>query len=162
DGALYVDLNGWRPGGVAPRPEKVLARWLRAMGVSAVDLPENLGEAAALFRSTIAGRRMIILLDNVYNAAQVTLLLPATGTVAVSMTARGTLGILDSAAELRLAAMSAEESLAMLGDLVGAERLRDEPTVAATVVRRCGYLPLAIRVAAARIASRPDRPISSF
>lgn len=162
DGALYVHLNGWRAAGAPLRPAQVLGRWLRTMGVDAGDVPDDPGEAAALFRSTISGRRMIMVLDNAYDAAQVAPLLPAAGDVAVLVTARRNLGTLDNTTELRLTAMNHEDSLDMIGELVGAARVADEPTVAATVVRRCGYLPLALRVAAARIAGRPDRPISAF
>ncbi|HWH01496.1 MAG TPA: BTAD domain-containing putative transcriptional regulator [Pilimelia sp.] len=162
DGTLYAGLQGWRVGSRPLSPARVLGRWLRSLGVPAQDLPDSTEEAAALFRALTAGRRLLVVLDNAQSAAQVRPLLPAARTCAALVTSRPRLSTLDNAAHLHLGPLDRPEAVRLLGRLIGPARVERELAGAATVVRQCGYLPLAIRIAACRLADRPDRPLSRF
>lgn len=159
DGQLYAPLRG----ATAPElPGEVLARFLRALGVTAPDLPESVEERAALYRSTIAGRRVLVVLDDAVNAEQVRPLLPGSASCAVLVTSRVRLGGLEGATLLDLDVLPADESLALLRKVVGADRVDAEPKAARETVALCGYLPLAVRTAGARLAARPHWPLTLF
>ncbi|MFD0660883.1 NB-ARC domain-containing protein [Thermocatellispora tengchongensis] len=122
-------------------------------------MPADVDEAAARFRSLTDGKHLLLLLDNARDAAQVRPLLPASPTCRVLITARRTLTSLDAVAHLRLGAMAEDEMLALLGRLVGEERVTAEPWAARAIARLCGGLPLAIGIAAARLIARPGLPL---
>ncbi|MCE7079029.1 tetratricopeptide repeat protein [Streptomyces sp. ST2-7A] len=158
DGQLYVDLQGASP---APmEPTAVLASFLRALGVTDPDVPEGPGERAALFRSLLDGRRVLTLLDNARDAAQIRDLLPGTPDCAVLVTSRTRMVDLAGAHLVDLDVMSPEESLQLFARIVGAERVNSERQAAMDVVAACGFLPLAIRIAAARLAARRTWAVS--
>ncbi|MBB0246113.1 tetratricopeptide repeat protein, partial [Streptomyces alkaliphilus] len=158
DGQLYVDLQG---ASAAPtEPTTVLASFLRALGVADVDVPESAEERAALFRSLLDGRRVLTLLDNARDAAQIRDLLPGTPDCAVLVTSRTRMVDLAGAHLVDLDVMSPEESLQLFARIVGAERVNSERQAAMDVVAACGFLPLAIRIAAARLASRRTWAVS--
>ncbi|MQA83495.1 MAG: tetratricopeptide repeat protein [Streptosporangiales bacterium] len=160
DGQLYVNLQGAAAGTLPLEPGDVLARWLRALGdTTQVTDPE---EAAARFRSVVAARRMLVILDNAVDAAQIRPLLPATPTCAVLVTSRRVLAALDGATHLHLDALSSEEAETLLARIVGARRVIAEPEAAARIARLCGYLPLALRIAAARLVARPEWPLAAL
>ncbi|MFI7065442.1 BTAD domain-containing putative transcriptional regulator [Kribbella sp. NPDC050124] len=154
DGQLYADLRGATPGAVPLTPLAVLRRFLRSLGVPDDQVPSDIDEAAARFRSLTAGRRLLVLLDDAVDAAQVRRLTPGGG--AVLVTSRMPMGSLDGALQWQLDALAEEDALALLDELAGAGRVAAEPEAAAQVVGLCGRLPLAIRIAGARLAARPD------
>ncbi|MEU1814722.1 BTAD domain-containing putative transcriptional regulator [Streptomyces roseifaciens] len=152
DGQLYADLQGTGP--EPAEPETVLGWFLRALGVSGAAVPEGADERSALFRSTLDGRRVLVLLDNARDAAQVRPLLPGTGGCAVLVTSRHRMTGLAGARIVDLDVMGPGEGLALFTRIVGAERVEAERDAATDVVEACGFLPLAIRIAASRLAAR--------
>ncbi|MGW3242125.1 BTAD domain-containing putative transcriptional regulator [Streptomyces sp. NPDC001070] len=152
DGQLYVDLQGTdaRPA----EPETVLASFLRSLGVTDSAIPESLADRAALYRSTLAGRRVLALLDNAHDAAQIRHLLPGTPGCAALITSRVRMVDLAGAHLVDLDVMSPEEALLLFTRIVGEERVAAERQAALDVVAACGFLPLAIRIAASRLATR--------
>ncbi|MER7490422.1 BTAD domain-containing putative transcriptional regulator [Streptomyces sp. NPDC126497] len=158
DGQLYVDLQG--AGARSAEPETVLGSFLRALGTADSAIPESLEERAALYRSVLDGRRVLVLLDNARDAAQVRPLLPGTAGCAALVTSRVRMTGLAGAHLVDLDVMSPEEALALFTRIVGEERVRSEREAALDVVAACGFLPLAIRVAASRLASRRTWTVS--
>lgn len=154
DGQLFVDLQG-----IAQRPvdpESVLGAFLRALGVDAASIPDGLEERSALYRSVLADRRVLVLLDNAASAVQIRPLLPGAAGCAVLVTSRARLSGLSGARHLDLRAMPPDEALAMLVTIVGRPRVDAEPGAARDLLWSCGYLPLAIRIVASRLAARPS------
>jgi DNA-binding SARP family transcriptional activator len=150
DGQLHIDLAGTA---ASPRrPFDVLPELLRAVGVT--DIPRTLAERAALLRSALAGRRMCLVLDDAASAAQVAPLLPGAGGSAVLVTSRVMLPDLVGAHPVELDVLGEAEAIRLLAGIVGTTRTRAEPESAAAILRFCGRLPLAIRVAGTRLAHR--------
>ncbi|MFF8384973.1 AfsR/SARP family transcriptional regulator [Streptomyces kanasensis] len=158
DGQLYVDLMG--AGSRAAEPETVLGSFLRALGTPDAQVPGTLEERAALYRSTLAGRRVLVLLDNARDAAQVRPLLPGSEGCAALVTSRIRMVDLAGAHLVDLDVMSPDEALQLFTRIVGAERVRAEREAALDVVAACGFLPLAIRIAASRLAARRTWTVS--
>ncbi|MEU6243068.1 BTAD domain-containing putative transcriptional regulator [Streptomyces sp. NPDC047024] len=158
DGQLYVDLQGAGPR--PAEPETVLGSFLRALGTPDRSIPESPEERAALYRSVLDGRRVLVLLDNAKDAAQVRPLLPGTAGCAALVTARVRMTGLAGAHLVDLDVMSPEEALALFTRIVGAERVAAEREAALDVVAACGFLPLAIRIAASRLAARRTWTVS--
>jgi DNA-binding SARP family transcriptional activator len=154
DGQLYVDLCGSTPGMRPLPPVEVLGRFLRRLGVHPSEVPSGEAEAAALFRSVAASRRLLLLLDNAADRDQVAGLIPGTAGCAVLVTSRHPLSTLDADERRRVEALPDSDGLALLAGLTG--RLAAEPVAARQIVALCGGLPLAIRIAAGRLAGRPD------
>jgi tetratricopeptide (TPR) repeat protein/transcriptional regulator with XRE-family HTH domain len=153
DGQLFIDLRGAEPS--PADPGEVLGRLLRALGVDAAAIPEGSDERAGLYRSLLAGRRVLVVLDNAASEAQVVPLLPGSPTCAVLVTSRAALAGLGGVRLLELDVLGSAEAVALLGRIVGPQRVAAEPTAAGALARLCGYLPLALRVAGARLAARP-------
>ncbi|MFF4088559.1 BTAD domain-containing putative transcriptional regulator [Streptomyces nigra] len=160
DGQLYVDLQGAGPR--AAEPETVLGSFLRALGTADTAIPDSLEERAALYRSVLDGRRVLVLLDNARDAAQVRPLLPGTDGCAALVTSRVRMVDLAGAHLVDLDVMSPEEALALFTKIVGQERVAAEREAALDVVAACGFLPLAIRIAASRLAARRTWTVSSL
>ncbi|MFJ8598446.1 BTAD domain-containing putative transcriptional regulator [Streptomyces shenzhenensis] len=158
DGQLYVDLQGAGPR--AAEPETVLGSFLRALGTADAAIPDSLADRAALYRSLLDGRRVLVLLDNARDAAQVRPLLPGTEGCAALVTSRMRMVDLAGAHLVDLDVMSPDEALALFTKIVGAERVAAERKAALDVVAACGFLPLAIRIAASRLASRRTWTVS--
>ncbi|MEU7279114.1 BTAD domain-containing putative transcriptional regulator [Streptomyces sp. NPDC045431] len=158
DGQLYVDLQG--AGARAAEPETVLGAFLRALGTPDSAIPDTPEERAALYRSTLAGRRVLVLLDNARDAAQVRPLLPGTAGCAALVTSRVRMVDLAGAHLVDLDVMSPEEALQLFTKIVGVERVHAEREAALDVVAACGFLPLAIRIAASRLAARRTWTVS--
>ncbi|WND36992.1 BTAD domain-containing putative transcriptional regulator [Streptomyces sp. BB1-1-1] len=158
DGQLYVDLQG--AGARAAEPETVLGSFLRALGTADAAVPDSLEERAALYRSVLDGRRVLVLLDNARDAAQVRPLLPGTDGCAALVTSRVRMVDLAGAHLIDLDVMSPEEALALFTKIVGEERVASEREAALDVVGACGFLPLAIRIAASRLAARRTWTVS--
>ncbi|MFF4509275.1 BTAD domain-containing putative transcriptional regulator [Streptomyces sp. NPDC001401] len=153
DGRLFVDL---RAADTAPlQPADALARLLRAMGAEPENLPTSVEELTGLYRTHIGHRRILLILDNAAGEAHVRPLLPPGGGSAVLVTSRRRLVALEGAAHLDLGVPAEPEALELLGRVAGMSRTRAEPERAAEIVALCGRLPLAVRIAGARLASRP-------
>ncbi|WFB07849.1 tetratricopeptide repeat protein [Streptomyces sp. LX-29] len=158
DGQLYVDLQGAGP--TPAEPEAVLGAFLRALGTPDVAIPNGVEERAALYRSTLDGRRVLALLDNARDAAQVRPLLPGTEGCAALITSRSRMVDLEGAHLIDLDVMSPDEALVLFTRIVGEERVRAERQAAMDLVAACGFLPLAIRIAASRLAARRTWTVS--
>ena len=154
DGQLYVDLHGSSPDVAPLNPVNVLARLLRSLGDDRAVRPD-VDEMAARFRSLTGGRHLLLLLDNACDAAQVRPLLPASPSCRVLITARRSLTSLDAVSHFRLGVMTEDETSTLLGLLIGPERVATDPRAARAIVRLCGGLPVAVRIAAARLIARP-------
>ncbi|WP_216215659.1 AfsR/SARP family transcriptional regulator [Amycolatopsis aidingensis] len=157
DGELFVDFRGYTSD--APmEPTEVLARFLRALGIPPPQVPVDLDEQAALYRSLLSGKRMLVVLDNVSSADQVRPLLPGTPDCLVVVTSRNDLrglSVMHDAHSLVLDALTPVEAIGLLSRMVGEQRVAEEPESAASVTRLCGRLPLALRIVAANISARP-------
>ncbi|MER5432640.1 BTAD domain-containing putative transcriptional regulator [Streptomyces sp. NPDC002588] len=158
DGQLYIDLQG--VGARAAEPETVLGAFLRALGTADSAIPDSLTERAALYRSVLDGRRVLVLLDNARDAAQVRPLLPGTAGCAALVTSRVRMVDLAGAHLVDLDVMSPEEALLLFTRIVGEERVASERKATLDVVAACGFLPLAIRIAASRLAARRTWTVS--
>jgi DNA-binding SARP family transcriptional activator len=153
DGQLYLDLRGYASE-QPMRPIEALAQMLRSLGVPAAGVPVEVAEAAALFRSRLAGRRVLVLLDNAGSAEQVRPLLPGTAGCFVLVASRDRLDGLvahEGAHRLALDVLSAAEARALLVRMLGADRVGAEASVVDDLARVCAYLPLALRIAAANL-----------
>jgi DNA-binding SARP family transcriptional activator len=160
DGQLYVDLLG--ASRQAARPGEVLARFLRDLGVEGDKVPATDEERAALYRTTLTGRRVLILLDNAKDAAQVRTLLPGSSSCAVLVTTRNRTSDLASTRFFDLDVLEDTEALALFSRIVDEERAAAEPDATAEVLVACAGLPLAIRICAARLAARRKWKIATL
>jgi DNA-binding SARP family transcriptional activator len=152
DGQLYVNLRGAE---LRPLPPgEVLAGFLRALGEAGA-LPDELEDRTRQYRTRLAGRRVLVVLDNAADEAQVRPLLPASPACGVLITARSRLAGLEAASTIVLDVLEPHEAVALLGRVAGARRVAAEPDAALAIAGLCGYLPLAVRVAGAKLAARP-------
>jgi tetratricopeptide (TPR) repeat protein len=157
DGQLYVNLRGE---GTPLDPTEALAALLTGLGVAPDMLPREPAERGALYRSLLADKRVLVLLDNAHDAAQVQPLLPNSPRSAALVTSRAHLATLPGAALLPLDVLSEVDALALLGRLAGDDRLQAEPEAAARILAQCGRLPLALRIAGARLKARSRRTLA--
>lgn len=158
DGQLYAELRGMSD--TPAEPAEILGRFLRALGVEPDRVPDGADERGEMYRTLIAGRRMLILLDDANGEQQVLPLLPGTPACEVVVTSRQRLGGLPGARPVELDVMDAGEALAFLGTVIGGERVAAQRDAAEQIVAQCGRLPLAIRVAAGRLVNRGRMPLS--
>ncbi|WP_406115697.1 AfsR/SARP family transcriptional regulator [Kitasatospora purpeofusca] len=164
DGQLFADLHGWSPAGPQD-PHAVLGAFLRALGVPAEDVPGRLDEAAALYRTTLAGRRVLIVLDNALDAEQVRPLLPGTAGCAVVVTSRDRLTglvVREGAERIELVDFSPAEGRALLHRVLGADRVAAHEHAVARLLDACGHLPLAVGLAVARLRDRPQHDLTGL
>ncbi|MFC4019157.1 DUF6879 family protein [Micromonospora sp. GCM10011542] len=164
DGQLYANLRGYDPGPPA-QPEQILDRFLRALGVPPAAVPADLDDRAALYRSRLAGRRVLVVLDNAATARQVRPLLPGTDRCLVVVTSRNMLSRLatrDGGRRLTLRMLSEQDAVTLLRDITSAYRSGDDPDELTELARLCARLPLALRFAAERAASRPFMPLGQL
>jgi DNA-binding SARP family transcriptional activator len=160
DGQLYVDLLGATPQPLPPGD--VLARFLRDLGVDGRDIPADDDERAARYRTVLAGHRMLIVLDNARDAAQVRPLLPGTASCAVLITTRSRMPDLASTRLVDLNVLDDDEALILFTKVVGDERAAAEPEATAELLLACAGLPLAIRICAARLNTRTGWTIQTM
>jgi DNA-binding SARP family transcriptional activator len=158
DGQLFVNLRGTEANPLCATD--VLARFLRSLGVDPTAIPEDAEERAALYRSRLADRRLLILLDDAAWEAQLRPLLPGTSGCVVLVTSRARLAGLGSARVVDLDVFEPDQALELLARAAGPQRMAAEPAAAQEIVRLCGFLPLAVQVAGARLAARPHWPLS--
>ncbi|MFI6056067.1 AfsR/SARP family transcriptional regulator [Streptomyces violascens] len=155
DGQLHIDLRGFTPGETPVPPGAALDGLLRALGTPGDHIPDDAAGRSALWRSTLAGRRVLLLLDNAADAAQVLPLLPASPGCLVLVTSRERLVDLDGAEWISVGPMLPEDGTLLLEEVLGRARVAAEPQAAEELVRLCGRLPLALRIVAARLRNRP-------
>jgi DNA-binding SARP family transcriptional activator/tetratricopeptide (TPR) repeat protein len=160
DGQLYADLSGASAQPAAPG--EVLARFLRDLGVDGDKVPAGDDERAALYRTRLTGRRVLIMLDNARDVAQVRPLLPGTASCAVLVTTRNRAMALESTRLVDLNTLSDSEALELFIRLVGDGRPAAEPDATAEVLLACAGLPLAIRICAARLAARRQWKVATM
>ncbi|MFH9332027.1 AfsR/SARP family transcriptional regulator [Streptomyces althioticus] len=164
DGQLYVDLRGFHPSGSSMSAAEAVRFFLEALGVPAQQLPAGVDAQAALYRSLLAGRRMLVFLDNAHSTEQVRPLLPAAPGCLVIITSRNRLyGLVsgEGAHAVTLGVMREEDSLDLLRRRLGDDRVAQEPAAVADIVAACGHLPLALAVVSARSAMNPAFPLAS-
>ncbi|MGH3391843.1 MAG: BTAD domain-containing putative transcriptional regulator [Actinomadura sp.] len=152
DGQLYVNLRSAQDH--RAEPAEVLARFLSALGVAGTAIPDGIEERAALYRERLAERRMLVVLDNAVNGAQVQPLLPGVPGCAVLVTSRSRLA-LPGTRPVELDVLPPEQAVDLLTRIVGPERVAEELEAARELIRLCGRLPLALRIVGARLAVRP-------
>jgi DNA-binding SARP family transcriptional activator/tetratricopeptide (TPR) repeat protein len=153
DGQLFVDLHGHTVGVAPTEPAQALDHLLRALGVPGEMVPHDLAAAAALYRSRLAGRRVLIVLDNAADETQIEPLLPGSPGCLVLITSRRRLTNLDLATPLTLDILPESDAIALFTSITGRPA---DPGLVPEVVRLCGQLPLAVRIAAARLRARPS------
>jgi DNA-binding SARP family transcriptional activator/tetratricopeptide (TPR) repeat protein len=153
DGQLYVDLRGVEPRPL--EPSDVLADLLRALEVDGAAIPDGLGQRASLYRTLLADRRVLVVLDNAADEGQVRPLLPGGTGCAALVTSRPRLSGLEVSGSVVLDVLDPGQAVELLAKLAGPERVAAEPAQAVVIARRCGRLPLALRIAGAKLASRP-------
>ncbi|WP_248958348.1 AfsR/SARP family transcriptional regulator [Sphaerisporangium perillae] len=153
DGQLFADLRGWDPDHPAAEATAVLSGFLHALGVPLAEIPVRLDEQTSLYNSLVDGRRVLVVIDNVQNAAQARPLMPGSGTCCVLMTGR-TLPDSHGSVRLHLKPFRTDESSALLRGIIGEERTRDDPESLERLGELCDGMPLALWSAALRLAAR--------
>jgi transcriptional regulator with XRE-family HTH domain len=165
DGQLYVDLRGYSPDGGPARPADVLGDFLAALGVATDSMPAEPDQRAKLFRSLVNQRRLLIVLDNAADSVQVEPLLPGSGYCAVIVTSRRRLSgmaMRTNARQVTLGPMTGAESQLLLRNVIGDDRVDAEPAAITALAEHCAYLPLALRIAAERVATHPHHPVDEL
>lgn len=150
DGSLYLNLRG--SGGRNPLTSlEALTILLQSLDVPASDIPDDLDRASARYRTALAGKRVLVLLDDAAGSSQVIPLIPGTAGCTALVTSRDSLTTLPGAHHLVLEVLSEDESLQLLAEIIGSDLIDADPAAALDLVRRCGCLPLALRVAAGQL-----------
>ncbi|MGE5292554.1 MAG: AfsR/SARP family transcriptional regulator [Micromonosporaceae bacterium] len=165
DGQLYVNLRGFDPSGDPVTPGEAVRSFLDALRVPPDQIPAGLDAQCGLYRSSLAGRRMLIMLDNAADAAQVRPLLPGGGGCMVVVTSRRQLTALAAAVgahQITLDVLTDAEAHELLARRLGADRLAAEPAAVQELTALCARLPLALSIAAARAAARPRFPLAAL
>ena len=165
DGQLYVNLRGFDPRQPPLPPEEALRGFLHGLGVHPGRIPVDIAELEGAYRSLVARRRILVVLDNAASVDQVRPLLPGAPTCMVLVTSRSRLGGLaarDGARRITLDVLAPDEATALLSWVVGRERVTAERDACDAVTGLCGRLPLALRVAAEWAAAHPDSPLSEL
>ncbi|WP_204000337.1 ATP-binding protein [Micromonospora lutea] len=153
DGQLWVDLRDAE--GSPLEPGDVLARFLRALGVDPRAIPDGQGERAEVYRMLLAYRRVLVVLDNASSERQIRPLLPGTATCAVLVTSRLRMTGIEGAWHLELGQFTTDEAVQLLARITNEERVLPDIEKATEIAEYCGGLPLAVRIAGARLAARP-------
>ncbi|MEW2120764.1 BTAD domain-containing putative transcriptional regulator [Streptomyces sp. NPDC005474] len=158
DGQLYTDLRGFDPGGGTASPAQVLRAFLDALGVPQHRIPVSVDAQAALYRSLLAGKRVLVVLDNARDTEQVRQLLPGAAGCLTVVTSRNYLSglVAEGARPLALGVLDAAESHDFLARRLGEDRLAAEPRSVEDIVALCGGLPLALAIVSARTAVHPE------
>lgn len=164
DGQLFVNLRGFDPADAPVSPAAALRGFLAGLGVDAQSMPDDVDAQAALYRSIVADRRMLIVLDNARDTAQVTPLVPGSPTCTLLITSRRRLAglAITGARLLDLDVLNDTEARGLLAARLGAEAMAREPDAVADLLRCCAGLPLAISIVAARVQAHPDFPLAAL
>ena len=159
DGQLFAGLGG----ASQPRaPLDILGELLRSLGVPPARTPPGLAERAAFYRSVLAGRKILLVADDAASAAQVRPLLPGTAGSAVLVTSSLRLADLEGASRLSVTGLDPDEAVVLLGKIAGRHRVEAEPAAAAAIATACAGLPLALRIAGARLAGSPAQRLADL
>ena len=150
DGELYADLHN-----VPADPAGVLARFLRALGLKAAEIPRGLDERAETYRSLVSGRRLLVVIDNANQEASVTPLLPGSTSCGVLVTSHVRLGALAGVHQIELDVLDLMQAIQMLARIVGTDRVRAEPQAALSLAGLCERWPLALRIAGSKLVAKP-------
>ncbi|WP_104478943.1 helix-turn-helix domain-containing protein [Actinokineospora auranticolor] len=153
DGCFFVNLRGMDPDPLTA--EQALGRFLVALGIKESALPDGVEERAGLYRALLRDRRMLLVLDNAADEAQVRPLIPSSAACLVLVTSRRMLSGLEVTARVPLEVLRAEAAERLLVSIIGEQRAAAEPAAVARVAELCGHLPLALRIAGNRLATRP-------
>lgn len=159
DGQLYCDLRGT---GTPATSGEVLGRFLRALGIPGPVLPESQDERAEMYRTLLASRRVLVVLDDAASESQIRPLLPGSNTCAVLVTSRVRLTGLPGAHRVELDVMGTDHAVELLVRVIGPDRVAREPVAVEALIRTVGGLPLALRIVAARLAARPHWTLASM
>ncbi|MEV6844417.1 BTAD domain-containing putative transcriptional regulator [Actinoplanes sp. NPDC051411] len=164
DGQLYLDLGGFAPAGSLVTAAEAVRAFLTALGIPAEHVPTSLREQTALYRSLLADRRMLVLLDNVRDAEHVRPLLPGASAGLTVLTSRDRLAglVAEGARPVTLDLLAPEESRQLLAARIGSERTAAEPAATSRIVASCTGLPLALAMVAVRAAGHPSFPLSAI
>ncbi len=164
DGQLYVNLRGFDPAGPPVTPAEAVRGFLDAFEVPAARIPVSLDAQAALYRSLLAGRRVLVVLDNARDAGQVRPLLPGSPGCSVVVTSRNRLTglIADGARPLTVGLFTLTDARQMLVRRLGADRVAAQPQAVQQIIDRCALLPLALSIVAARAGAYPDFPLTAL
>jgi DNA-binding SARP family transcriptional activator len=165
DGQLYVNLRGFDSTPAPVPPGEAIDALLESIGVAASQIPARGDSRAAMYRSLLAGKRLLVVLDNARDEAQVRPLLPGSAGCLVLVTSRTELAGLvaaEGARPVRLDVLTEPEARQLLVGRLGARRVTAEPDAAAELASMCGHLPLALAIAAARAATRPALPLAAL
>lgn len=160
DGQLYCNLHGTQ--GKPATADEVLGRFLLALGLPGQMVPEGEDARMELYRTLLADRRVLVVLDDATSESQVLPLLPGASTCAVLVTSRSRLTGIPGAQQVELEVLDPEQSLLLMGLVIGEQRVAREPEAAIVLVRTVGGLPLALRIIAARLAARPHWTLASM
>ncbi|MEV5376446.1 BTAD domain-containing putative transcriptional regulator [Streptomyces nondiastaticus] len=159
DGQLYASLRA--PDGAPGEPAGILAGFLAALGVPGERMPVSLADRAALFRTLLSRRAVLVVLDNATTAAQVEPLLPGAARCAVLVTARA-LAAMPATVTVPLKGLGADDAVELIGRIAGLRRIEEEPEAVAALAASCGSLPLALRAVGARLAARPAWSVAAL
>ncbi len=158
DGCLFLDLRGSRPDALSP--DQAISQLLDELGVPPGALPAHPEQRIQLYRSTMAQRRMLLILDDAASEKQVRCLATTAAAGQTIVTSRHRLPALEGQVAIRLDGLRPEEGLALLDEIVGGQRLQADPAAARRIVAHCSGLPLALRIVGVRLASKPHWPVS--
>ena len=161
DGQLFVDLHGFAAN-AAVEPSEALEILLRGVGVPAEQVPQSLAERASMYRDRLVGQRILVVLDNAASESQISPLLPSAPGCAVLTTSRGHLAGLEGAYHLPVDVLGPEAATELFTKIVGSDRLDDEAASVGEIADICGRLALAIRIAGARMATRPKWSVATL
>ncbi|WP_236642602.1 AfsR/SARP family transcriptional regulator [Actinoplanes utahensis] len=153
DGQLFADLHGRASSRVSPM--QILERFLRTLGIPGTSIPDGLEERAEMYRGLLSNRRMLVVLDNVGSESQVLPLLPGNPATAVLVTTRSRLGALPGAVHVDIDVLDPQQCVELLSRIAGPDRFLAEPDATTMLIDLCGRLPLALRIAGARLSARP-------
>ncbi|HEX6870064.1 MAG TPA: BTAD domain-containing putative transcriptional regulator, partial [Micromonosporaceae bacterium] len=165
DGQLYLDLRGFSPQAAMTEAADALQTLLESLGVPAQRIPESREARIGLYRSTLAGKRVLVLLDNAHDADQVRPLLPGSPGCFTVITSRNTLASLvavEGASAIPIAILAREEAHNLLTQRLGGKRVANEPDATDDIISRCAGLPLALAIVAARAATEPAVSLATF
>ncbi|MEU6195895.1 tetratricopeptide repeat protein [Streptomyces sp. NPDC047061] len=160
DGQLFTNLRGYDA--TPAEPAEVLGSFLRSLGTDPHAVPDAQQDREQMLRTLTAGRRLLMVLDNANGPGQVRPLLPGGPDSAVVVTSRAPLSSIEGAHPIVLGLLQPGEAVELLGRIAGPDRVADDPRDAERLVALCGHLPLAIRIAGARLAERPDLGLSAL
>lgn len=155
DGQLHIDLRGFTCGEQPVPAGTALDSLLRSLGIPGDRIPDDAEARSALWRATLANKRLLLLLDNTVDVSEIRALIPASPGCLVLITSRARLVDLDGAEWISIGLMPPEDSGRLIAETLGDQRVKAEPEAAAELAQLCGHLPLALRIATARLRNRP-------